>query len=423
VGGLLLAGLSLVGLVGSCSSRVTEPDMHIQTESPAWPTGDFQDIGLSSLPSEYGVASSEQIQQATDWALDQSYKLTPAKQGETRHDLRARIQSQDLTGDRERESETVYYNGADVVVIAFEGTAGFHARKAPAIQAAAAKLREQGLRVDGSQGSLSSMVSDALLNREGRDPGWSGLSRGPLEGLVRTPEWSERVQWLSFPSEEIEILSSFEAFQNPKVCDIVTESYSSYVGETPGIEGALKALREVLAQAGQQGKNPKFVLLSHSSGGRSLVKFLEKAKAITDGQGEPLIFSSAITIDPVREAHEAFLEGSGELINKGTEHNLNRLRRSINLSEKEVWPPLVRHRPQPESLYAPSNADKFLNFYQKQDTEGLKIRPLVGIQGSPVEGAVNQEIFDVGSGGHGEIAVHPKVREAFLQEIASLLTP
>lgn len=78
---------------------------------------------------------------------------------------------------------------------------------------------------------------------------------------------------------------------------------------------------------------------------------------------------------------------------------------------------MVRHRSQPESLYRPSNVERLVNFFQRRDTEGLKLRPEVGIHGSPVMGAENHEITDVGTGGHGEIAIHPEIRQAFIDQI------
>ena len=421
IGKVVFAGLSLLGLGSGVAPKAPATQVEAKTHLNSYSSLSAVDLKKSSV--EYKVASSEQIQEATDWALDRSYASTPSRPGESRHELRERVQAKNLMDDETSETNKVHYNGADVVVIAFEGTGSFHPRRAPVIQAAAARLAEENLRVDGSQGALSGKVSGAIESREGRDPGWSGLSRGPLEEMIRDPELSQNVQWLSFPSEELEVLSGLDAIQSFDLRETLRESRNSYHGETPGVDGALKSVREVLIQAEKQGKNPKFMLVSHSSGGRSMVKFLEQAKSITNEQGEPLKFSSALTIDPVREAHEALIEGTGQYINKGTEHNLNRVRNLVGLPERRVWPPVVRHRPQPESLYAPSNVDKFSNFYQRRDTEGLKVGPKVGIHGSPIEGAHNQEITDVGTAGHGEIALHKTVLQAFRQSLRELIAP
>jgi hypothetical protein len=405
---LALAGISLLG-VASCTTKPAEP----VTQMLAWPEGDFTDVGLSGISISRSAATSVDMKEAVDWALERSLQAAPPKTGEDRHALGRRVQT--------RGQDRVQYDGSDVVVIAFEGTGGYHPRKAQMVQDAAARLSERGLEVDGSSGSLSALVSKTLDVAEGQSSGWSGLSRGPLEQLVRNPELSSRTQYLSFASEEVEALSGMDAFNRAKLSEVLYDSYESYVGQTPGIENAQRAVIEIQRQAKELGKNPRFLLVSHSSGGRSMVKFLEKTKSVADESGRPLQFSAAVMIDPVREAHEAFFEGGKELMAKGTEHNLNSIRKSIGVDSKEVHPPLVRHRSQPESLYKPSNLTTLVNYFQRQDTEGLKIRPLVGIQGSPVEGAQNLEITDVGTGGHGEIALHQEVREAFTNQIERLL--
>jgi hypothetical protein len=407
----LLAGISLFG-VASCA-RQPEPEPQVQVPVATWPEGEFMDIDLSGISLQHTTATSQDIKKAVDWALDHSFKTVPNRPDEDRHALGRRIQTQD--------SQEIKYDGSELVVIAFEGTGGYHPRKAQIVQDAAAKLREQDLRVDGTSGSLSRMVANALDERDGVSSGWSGLARGPLEQLIRDPKQSSRTQWFSFASEEVEALSGFDAFQRARLSEVLVDSLEIYMGETPGIENALRAIREIRSQAAESGKNPQFLLVSHSSGGRSMVKFLEKAKSITEDSGKPMIFPSALTIDPVRGAHEAFFEGSKELLNKGTEHNFNKLRTTFGFSPKEVYPPLIRHRDQPESLYRPSNLKYLLNYFQVQDTEGLKVSPLVGIQGSRMKDAVNLEIADVGTGGHGEIAVHQDVRDAFMNQVEELL--
>ena len=411
-GAAALAGLSVLGMV-SCGPEAEVVKEEVLPELN-WPEGDFVDLGLAEA-SRYRSASSSEIDQAVEWALTRSLRDAPETRGQDRHSLGRLVQTQDLSNQGRENENQVHYDGSDVVVIAFEGTGGYHPRKAHLAQAAAAHLREQGLRVDGSNGSLTAAVSRALDRVENRDTGWSGLSRGPLESLLREPELASRTQWFSFASEEVEALSGMEAFMGARWPEILRDSVDIYTGETPGIENALRALTEIQRQANELGKKPKIVLVSHSSGGRSMVKFLEKAKSVTDETGRPIVFPAALTIDPVREAHEAFFEGGRELTLRGTEHNLNRVRKAFGARPHSVSHPLIRHRSQPESLYRPSNVGSLLNFYQTQDTEGLKIRPEVGIHGSPVSGAENLQITDVGTGGHGEIAIHPEIRDAFIK--------
>ncbi len=376
-------------------------------------------------------ATPAQIQAAVDAAIQSSYTNVPARPGESRHVLNQRLQSQALypphnqtTSPNQSDSKRVYYDGSELVIIAFEGTGAFDARQAPIMQEAARRLEHQGLSTNGA---LYNAVSSGLTAKEGKAVNWSGLAAGPLESLMQQPELNQHTQWLSFPSEEFEALSHPSAIQNTSVKQLMREVIGSSIGETPGINQAIKTILDIQTQAQAQGKDPKFVIVTHSSGGRSAVKFLEKAKLLKDTHGAPLQFPFALTIDPVREAHEAVGEAAKELINKGTEHNTNRLRGMldalplIEVNQKKVYPPLVRHRAQPESLYAPANVDKFISFYQLRDTEGLKMEPRFGIQGSPVTGAINQEITDVGTAGHGEIAYNPRVTNAFTQELKQLL--
>lgn len=393
----------------------------------AMPQLSFETQALQLTP-----ATPAQIQAAVDDAIQSIYTKVPPRVGESRHDLNQRLQSMPLyqptqaqqPNQQKTDPKTVHYDGSELVVIAFEGTGAFDARQAPIMQEAARRLEEQGLNTNGS---LYGAVSSGLTAKEGKAVNWSGLAAGPLESLMQQPEIYHKTQWLSFPSEEFEALSHPSAIQNSSVKQLMREVIGSSTGETPGINQALKTILDIQTQAQAQGKEPKFVIISHSSGGRSAVKFLEKAKALKDNHGAPLQFPFALTIDPVREAHEAVGEAAKELINKGTEHNVNRLRSMfdalplIEMKQQKVYPPLVRHRAQPESLYAPANVQKFMSFYQLRDTEGLKMEPRFGIQGSPVTGAINQEITDVGTAGHGEIAYNPRVTHTFTQELKQLL--
>lgn len=376
-------------------------------------------LAESLLPTEtvnrpLSIATPAQVQAAVAEALKASFSQVPPRAGESRHDLNRRLHNRP-------ENQ---YKGANVVIIAFEGTGAFHPRCAPVMIQANERLRAQGL-TPGSY-ELHSQVSAQMQQKEGKAMNWSGLAVGPLGGLLNDPQMAESTQWLSFPSEEFEALAGGDHLENFSLTESVKEAVLSSAGQTPGINQALLKLREIQAQAQAQGKDPQFVIVSHSSGGRSAVKFLEKAKALKDESGKPLHFPLVMTIDPVREAHEAVLEAGKELFYKGTEHNVNRLRGwvdalpLIEVKQKKVYPPLVRHQAQPESLYKPSNTGTFVSFFQRQDTEGLKMEPKFGIQGSPVHGAQNTEIHNVGSAGHGEIAYNPIVVQRFLTELKPL---
>lgn len=379
-------------------------------------------------PSALKPATPEQIRAAVNATLEDSYRQVPVKAGESRHRLNRRLQTADVASGASPpnpSSALTRYNGADVVIIAFEGTGAFDARRAPVMQQVAERLKEQGLSLEGSDGQLYREVSKGIADREHRDINWSGLGTGPLDTLLSDPETQANTQWLSFPSEELEVLAGGEILKNLDPDQLLRESVGSTIGVTPGIQNALRAMAEIKAQAKAQGKSPQFVVVSHSSGGRSTVKFLEKAKS----QQFPLV----MTLDPVREAHEAVGEALKETyLYKGTEHNMNRLRSAANwflpesmeLEKKKVYPPMVRSHAQPESLYKPGNAQKMINFYQKKDEEGLKMPQVrFGIQGSPVARAENIEIHDVGTAGHGEITYHDKVLNRFMRELKTVINP
>jgi len=414
--------------------NATQPDSLLhQVGQPAQPGSALTALALdiSSQPATgiaplsvqpLASASAAQVQAAVTEALNESYAQTPPRAGESRHDLNRRLQLSSGTG------QAAHYDGAEIVVIAFEGTGAFHPRRAPVMQAAAEKLRQQGLGLTGSSTGLAYVTGQALQAKEGQAANWSGLATGPLQSLLADPALQTQTQWLSFPSEEIEALARPDGYKQASVAQVIGEALRSHQGQTEGLNRALEAVREIQSQARAQGKNPQFVVVSHSSGGRSAVKFLELARQIQGTSGQPLHFPLVMTIDPVREAHEALLEAGKELINKGTEHNLNRVRGwfdalpLVELAPKKVYPPLVRHRSQPESLYAPANTGTFLNFFQRRDSEGLKLEnPRFGIHGSPVAGAKNQEIWNVGSAGHGEITYHPQVTQAFVNQLQGLL--
>ena len=159
---------------------------------------------------------------------------------------------------------------------------------------------------------------------------------------------------------------------------------------------------------------------------------------LREADGSQLKFPFVMTIDPVREAHEAVGEAIVEIINKGTEHNANRVRAGADaflnfllpgpsidiVPQRKVYPPTVGFDDQKNSLYKTHNTEKFQSFYQRDDTEGLKLEwhPWLdfGIHGSKVEGADNIPVYGVGSSGHGNIATDEKVVKAFMNGLAEL---
>lgn len=389
-------------------------------------------------------ASDEQVTKAVNEAVSENYQKVPPKPLENRHELNQRLQLSDPSRPH-GPSNPIHYDGSDVVVISFEGTGAFEPRRLEIMSAAAEKLKEQGLKSD----SLYGPSTEGISEKTEKKANWSGLNVGVHSAILNDRELQEHTQILSFPSEESELfrgeevkntlggsylLDSIKEGKNP-FSKLEDEIIGSVSGRTPGIDNALIAMRDIQAQAKAQGKTPKFVIVGHSSGGRSMVKFLERAQSMKGMDGNPLKFELAVSIDPVREAHEAALEGVQELINKAAEHTRNGAAVVANkaipfvdpFEIKKVYPPTVGYKSQPESLYVPSNVpkDKYFSFYQRADTAGLEMG--FGIHGSKVDGAINKQIFRdqygnlLGRQGHGEITSSKPVVTALTEGIRGLL--
>lgn len=284
------------------------------------------------------------------------------------------------------------------------------------------ELQAEGRDTQDPRFSPASLTDKALAKLRGRGANWSGLASGPLSEIVKDKELNSNIQWLSFPSEEAEILSDLEALKNPNVPELIRDIRRSRSGTSRGINSALARVREISNQAKAQGKNPRFVILSHSSGGRSAVKFVERLKSRPNpATGEPYKVDLALTIDPVREAHEAVFEAAREVVNKKTEHGWNKVKTFLGFQPKKVYPPNVGSRRQPESLFHSDGVKEWVNFYQTTDTKGLDIPIKFGIHGSPIEHAENHHIRDTSADGHGAIAYHPRVLKRVKDELRELI--
>jgi hypothetical protein len=338
------------------------------------------------------------------------------------------LYQKDAMGRPSPKGVTFAYDGSEVVVVAFDGTGAHEPRLVPVMRDTTNALR--GKSDTESPGfDPHRLASEALEAHTGKPPRWSGLAAGPLSELMRHPELDDRVQVFTFPSEELEALDGPDALKGVSVSGVLEDIARSHAGMPLGMTNAIECLKSVARQARGQGRSPKFVLLSHSSGGRASVKFAEHAKSIVDPTtGKPFAFPLSYTIDPVKEAHEALADGAMELLNKGTEHNANRLRGLLGLAPNKVWPPTIRSAHQPSKLYKVGNVVRHVNVYQQEDTDGLKLDPPLGIHGSPVAGAdVNRDLTaagtTLGAAAHGTITYEPSVQQGFVDEIKKLLPP
>lgn len=171
-----------------------------------------------------------------------------------------------------------------------------------------------------------------------------------------------------------------------------------------GIQNALACIEKYQKAAEKMNIKPKVILMSHSSGGTALVKFSEHLKKQSDIQ-----IDLAFSIDPVKEAHEAFKEVVGRKVST-----------TVNPFDRNKNSPLVvSSQEQKDKLYKPVNVKKFCNFYQKSDTTGLNMG--FGIHGSPIYHAENTEIVNLTKKGHGDITYDPKVLKAFNDQLDYLL--
>jgi hypothetical protein len=359
--------------------------------------------------------------------VNESHNAVPEITGQGRHQLNRRLLTRDWSkAGAETQSRGCFYDGSENLVIAFEGTGSFEARLTPATQRFVEILTARGYNTNDPSFEPAALISEALQNRERRNVRWSGVARGILSQISRNSSLSARTQWMSFPSEETELLADLENYKKLSPGRLVREMISSSSGNPENIHRASSCLVEMLEQAQAQGKSPKVVVVSHSSGGRAAVKFAESVKALHDprtgrvGVKIDLMY----TIDPVRDAHEVVLQATREVLNKGTEHNANRLRGLLGRAPRTVYPPHVVSVAQPQTLYRVDNVHRHLNFYQSVDQDGLKVGPQFGIHGSPMLGAdVNHHLNaqdGLGSAAHGEITLHPRVLRTFEDELKRL---
>tara|TARA_R110002072_G_scaffold64203_8_gene159915 strand:+ start:1422 stop:2618 length:1197 start_codon:yes stop_codon:yes gene_type:complete len=298
-----------------------------------------------------------------------------------------------------------------VLIIAFEGTGAYE----PLIPPMISNFNKCfGGKIDSKiQSKVYSISKEILKKDKGRDSKWSSLQAGIMSELV-TMKKSHQVDWYSFPSEEVEQLAGLEQLENASIRSIYNDIKNSVNGNPKGIQNARDCVIQYMNEAKRLGIEPKISLTSHSSGGRSLVKFAEFMKKDV-GVDVDLAFS----IDPVKEAHHAIEE---VLPQKATEpaRYLAWKIKGGKYPYSAVW-----SRSQPSKLYNPGNVTKYLNFFQIDDRNGLKMGGDAGrfaIQGSPISGAdENIHVRHTGMSGHGEIGYNKVVTERFRKELEELL--
>lgn len=306
------------------------------------------------------------------------------------------------------------------LIIAFEGTGAYE----PLAGVTFAQLNKCfGGKIPPSLiNSVYPTFEKIYKNRIGKERKWSGLQSGIQSELLSMKD-SHTVDWYSFPSEEVEQLAGLEQLANISIPQLVDDIIDSVESNPKGIQNARGCIKKYLREAKKMGIEPKIILTSHSSGGRSLVKFAEHMK--TDvGVKVDLAFS----IDPVIEAHHALEEVVPQKIGEPARYAKwkaeNAWRRLRGLPETEYPYSAVWHRDHKSKLYKPSNVLDHQSFYQLEDRLGLKLGGDLGrfgIKGSSMEGANNQRIKVSSVDAHGPIAYDKKVLEIFRKKVSDLL--
>ena len=370
-------------------------------------------LGLEGMAAEAGPprpepASETRVREALRAAL----RGQPHPPRADRHELRARLALDDAGAT------------APTLVIAFEGTGAFEPQLTPALLS----LRSLGPLPPDLQ--LDDLVAEAFQELHGHKPRWSGLRTGPLTALLRNPEvLPGGYLWAGFPSEEFEVLADDEDLLAPGTyVEMMRDAATSAAVVPRGQIEAVEFTRGFLTRAQAAGLAPRLVVVAHSSGGRTAVKFLENLRRLPDPRTgkAPTTADLVFTIDPVREAHEAVGELFRASLRRGPEPAT--VGDGDELDPATI--PVVAHRPQPESLYKTSNARRWVSVFQRVDTRGLKIAGLRrhGIHGSPVQGADLEEQITLDtparrSSGHGSIAYAERTVELWLQELRALGRP
>lgn len=297
-----------------------------------------------------------------------------------------------------------------VLIIAFEGTGAYE----PLMPATIQMFNQcfSGNISPGFNANINYTLTQIFKKKFHRDPKWSTLQAGIQSDLVKI-ENARFVDWYSFPSEESETLAGTKEALRTNLHQLYNDIKNSIAVNPKGIQNARNCIKKYTDASRKIGIKPKVIILSHSSGSRSLVKFAEHIKK-DSGTNIDLAF----TIDPVKEAHEAIKE----VLPQKAGEPARFLKWKITGGDypySAVW-----SRSQPKSLYKASNVKKHINFYQTEDREGLKIGgdlARFGIHGSPIQGGENIHLKSIGADAHGSIGYQSPVLERFQRELELLL--
>lgn len=268
------------------------------------------------------------------------------------------------------------------IVINFEGTGGYSPKTARRIKALNSYLGVN--KTDEQKEKIKDRIWQLHDDKNLGMTTWPGIIHGtisePITALNKESKGKghPNTQWMYFQSEDQE--------ESRKTAADCLENYLQNFDEQYG-----------------KGLRPSVVVIGHSSGGFSAMKFANELKA-----QQPKLSVKLVTIDPVVPYKRAALIG---------------LRRRLNPLEKNRIGDTLDSG---ETFRVDPGVEAY-NFYQKQDVHGLlptedaggylKQNGVgLGIHGSKVDGAKNEYIkytngtFDARKA-HGAISYHPDVLE------------
>lgn len=311
-----------------------------------------------------------------------------------------------------REQEA--YKRSKNLTIVFEGTGQYSPMLERNLKILQAKLGfapgQEAVEVANKKAFKISKDKGYFLGNSHKDT-WSGTMHGPIsEGLYANNEGevnSRNSQWLYLPSENDQNLKPLMNLGSKTEMMTRKEAYSrgmqclkAYLKEYPDI---------------------KLSILGHSSGVKAAIDFAEEIKKAGIKN-----YVQMFGIDPVNNMIDGGLEGaiSGAFV------RMDKIGNALTPDcwksdeqkkrEKANYVGVIQSRPQDE-LYKPSNASRFITYYQTQDMKGLEI-PYIefGIHGSPVKGAENKPITfrDDLNKHHGSITYQQAVVDDFQRMLA-----
>lgn len=268
----------------------------------------------------------------------------------------------------------------------------------------------------------SSMVQ--FKSHLGRDAKWSGIEAGPMQAFLTDPMLQAKAKDFSFntfPSEESEIIANPYNLSWSQLKKVPREVAKANASLPTGIINAIRCTAHYFQKAKEMNIKPKLMVMSHSSGGRSAVKFLEHLKTLVNPVTMKRNYTAnlVMTLDPVKEAHHAIEEVASQYAGQ-IGHDIIDSIPFVELDDKK--PINVWTRKQPQSLYKTTNARRWVSVYQNVDQKGLGISAMpFGIHGSPIENA-DQNLFVTGLGrdAHGSIVNDEKVLKLLKTEVLKL---